>query len=471
MKFVTASYNVGYPAYGAKFLNNDTLLVAGGGGEGNNGIPNKLTVLRVDPTKDTEKEQFHILSEFALEDNDDSPTAIDASKGIILVGCNENSTKIAQGKGNKHLRKFKYDKVNDQLEFVTSVDFDASTNADDYTKLVYISREGTVAAIASSKVPAIMRIIDPSDLTEKFEIETRGEVKDLHFSTDGKVVAYITGSSLEVISTVTGSCIARKTDFDKNWSLSKINFIADDTVLIAASLKKGKGIVLTKISIKSGNTSVLRSKQVTNRFKGITSMDVDMKGELAVLASNDNSIALVKLKDLSMSKIFKQAHSFAITEVTISPDSTYVASVSAANTIHIIKLPLNYANYTSMKQKISKFFTNFILIVLLSYILQFSYKHNLHSMLFNYAKDNFLMKRDTISSPYAIDEDLHQTTLFGNHGTKTSVPSVDSIKVHGVHETSSVNGTEVLCTESNIINTGEAEFEITNATFREIDDA
>lgn len=85
-----------------------------------------------------------------------------------------------------------------------------------------------------------MRIIDPSDLTEKFEIETRGEVKDLHFSTDGKVVAYITGSSLEVISTVTGSCIARKTDFDKNWSLSKINFIADDTVLIAASLKKGK---------------------------------------------------------------------------------------------------------------------------------------------------------------------------------------------------------------------------------------
>nr|CAI6711607.1 CMF_HP1_G0048400.mRNA.1.CDS.1 [Saccharomyces cerevisiae] len=39
MKFVTASYNVGYPAYGAKFLNNDTLLVAGGGGEGNNGIP------------------------------------------------------------------------------------------------------------------------------------------------------------------------------------------------------------------------------------------------------------------------------------------------------------------------------------------------------------------------------------------------------------------------------------------------
>ena len=273
MKFVTAGYNVGYPAYGAKFLNNNTLLVAGGGGEGNNGIPNKLTTLRVDPTKNSEKEQFCILSEFTLEDNDDSPTAIDASRGIVLLGCNENSTKIAQGKGNKHLRKFAYDELNGQLKFVTSVDFDRSTNADDYTKLVYISREGSVAAIASSKVPAIMRIIDPSDLTEKFEIETRGEVKDLHFSTDGKVVAYITGSSLEVISTVTGSCIARKTDFDTNWSLSKINFIADDTVMIAASLKKGKGIVLTKISIKSGNTSVLKFKQVTNKFKGITSMD------------------------------------------------------------------------------------------------------------------------------------------------------------------------------------------------------
>ncbi|CAI4050439.1 hypothetical protein SKDZ_14G3450 [Saccharomyces kudriavzevii ZP591] len=471
MKFVTASFNVGYPAYGAKFLNNDTLIVAGGGGEGNNGIPNKLTTLRVDPTKDSEKEQFCELSEYTLEDSDDSPTAIDASKGIILLGCNENSIRISQGKGNKHLRKFVYDGANDPLKFVTSVDFDRSTNADDYTKLIYISREGTVAAIASSKVPAIMRIIDPVDLTEKFEIETRGEVKDLHFSTDGKVVAYITGSSLEVISTVTGSCIARKTDFDKNWSLSKINFIADDTVLIAASLKKGKGIVLTKISIKSGNTSVLKFKQVTNKFKGITSMDVDVKGELAVLASNDNSIALVKLKDLSISKIFKQAHSFAITEVAISPDSTYVASVSAANTIHVIKLPFNYVNYTSIKEKTFKFFNNFILIVLLSYILQFSYKHNLHSTLFDYAKNNFIVKRDTISSPYVINEDLHQTTLFGNHVTKTAVSLADSMRGHGMHETDFANAIKHSDIETDNIDTEAIEVEVTNVTFGGKDNA
>ncbi|CAI1728350.1 hypothetical protein SEUBUCD646_0N03390 [Saccharomyces eubayanus] len=457
MKFVTASYNVGYPVYGAKFLDNDTLLVAGGGGEGNNGISNKLTTLRVDPTKDSKKSQFRELSEFVLEENGDSPTAIDASKGILLLGCNENSTKITEGKGNKHLRKFEYNGVNDQLKFVTSVDFDKSTNPDDYTKLVYISREGTVAAIASSKVPAIMRIIDPSDLTEKFEIETRGEVKDLHFSSDGKVIAYITGSSLEVISTVTGSCIARKTDFDKNWSLSKINLIADDTVLIAASLKKGKGIVLTKISIKSGNTSVLKTKQVTNKFKGITSMDVDVKGELAVMASNDNSVALVKLRDLSVSKIFKQAHSFAITEVAISPDSTYVASVSAANTIHVIKLPFNYSNYTSTKEKFTKFFTNFILIVLFSFILQFSYKHNLHSTLFNYAKSNFILKKDTISSPYVINEDLHQTTLFGNYGTKTSVSITDSIKVHDMHATNSVGESGDFRVENGSIHTEAIE--------------
>ncbi|EJS41904.1 sec12p [Saccharomyces arboricola H-6] len=471
MKFVTASCNVGYPAYGAKFLNNDTLLVAGGGGEGNNGIPNKLTTLRVDPTKGSEKEQFHELSEFALEDNDDSPTAIDASKGIVLLGCNENSAKIAEGRGNKHLRKFEYNVVDGQLKFVTSVDFDKSTNADDYTKLVYMSREGNVAAIASSKVPAIMRIIDSSDLTEKFEIETRGEVKDLHLSTDGKVVAYITGSSLEVISTVTGSCIARKTDFDSNWSLSKINFTADDTVLIAASLKKGKGIVLTKISIKSGNTSVLKSKQVTNKFKGITSMDVDMKGELAVLASNDNSIALVKLKDMSISKIFKQAHSFAITEVIISPDTSYVASVSAANTIHIIKLPFNYANYTSTKEKISKIFINFILIVLFSFILQFSYKHNLHSTLFNYAKTNFIIKKDTISSRYVINEDLHQTTLFGNYGTKTSVSIADSIREHGVHETESVDSAKNLDVGNGNFNMESIETEVAEATFGKGNDA
>ena len=47
MKLHTVSCNVGYPLYGARFLEDNTLLFAGGGGEGKNGIPNKLPLLGV----------------------------------------------------------------------------------------------------------------------------------------------------------------------------------------------------------------------------------------------------------------------------------------------------------------------------------------------------------------------------------------------------------------------------------------
>jgi prolactin regulatory element-binding protein len=41
--------NVGYPVFTSKFTNDDTLIVAGGGGEGKNGIRNKFVSSNTDP--------------------------------------------------------------------------------------------------------------------------------------------------------------------------------------------------------------------------------------------------------------------------------------------------------------------------------------------------------------------------------------------------------------------------------------
>ncbi|CCE64431.1 hypothetical protein TPHA_0H02270 [Tetrapisispora phaffii CBS 4417] len=389
MKLSASIYNSGYPLYGAKFLNDRILLVAGGGGEGNNGIPNKITALRIDFSK---KKVIKRFREIVLDPNDDSPTTLDAAKNIILVGCNENSEKIKSGSGNHHIRKFDYE--NDHLKFVAGIDFDGSKNPDDYTKLVYMSKDATVGAIASSAIPTVIRIIDPNDLTEKYEIDTGHDVKDMHFSPDGKVICYITPNTLEVISIVTGRFIIRKTDFDKSWILSKIRFINDDTVLVAAVLKNNKqnGIVMTTISLKSGNATVLKSKLVTKQFKGITSMDIDPSGECAAIASNDNSIALVILKDLSVGKVFYQIHTFAITKVAFSPDSKYVASVSAANTVHVIEVPKDFSKSTSIIHKLWKFFKNVLLIVILAYLAQLAYVNNYNIKALDYMKIKYLHK-------------------------------------------------------------------------------
>lgn len=445
MKFETSLYNVGYPVYGARFLNNSTLLVAGGGGEGNNGIPNKLTALQVNFSKRKVVKRFR---ELTLDPNDDSPTTLDVANNVILMGCNENSKKIESGQENHHLRKYVYE--NDHLRFVASVDLNRTTNAEDYTKLTYISRDGSVAAVASSKVPTIIRIVQPENLKETYEIETGNDVKDLHFSPDGKVLSYITASTLEVISIVTGRFIIRKTNFDKNWTLSKIRFIGEDTILIAATLKKGSGVVLTKISLKSGTSSVLKTKLVTNKFKGVTSMDVDINGQLAALASNDNSIAIVRLKNFSVAKLFKQVHSFAVTRVSFSPDSRILASVSAANTIHVIQLPEGLPTSTSFFEKLMKLFFNFLLVVMLAAAAQLSYKYNLHHKVYEYVHREYISKNDS-SSYFTLNDPLRQTTLVGdivniNTYTRPLSTELSSIDTSVLRKVSSIKDTLIPAT-------------------------
>lgn len=38
----SSTVNVGYPVFAAKFLGDERLVIAGGGGEGKNGIKNKI---------------------------------------------------------------------------------------------------------------------------------------------------------------------------------------------------------------------------------------------------------------------------------------------------------------------------------------------------------------------------------------------------------------------------------------------
>ncbi|BAO39797.1 putative guanine nucleotide-exchange factor SED4 [Kluyveromyces marxianus DMKU3-1042] len=403
-------YNIGYPIYGAKFLNDSTLLVAGGGGEGNNGIPNKISALKIDFTKKKIVKRFRELS---LDDKDDSPTTLDCSNNVILVGCNEGSEKIKSGQGNNHLRKYVYH--NEHLKFVASIDLDGSTKPEDYTKLTCISSDASVAAIASSKVPTIIRIVNPANLRETYEVETGNDVKDLHFSPDGKVLSYITASTLEVMSVVTGNFIVRKTDFDSNWTMSKIRFIDQDNVIIAATLTKGTGIVLIKVSLKSGVAKVVKSKLITNKFKGATSLDVDPSGRLVAIAGNENSVVVVTLRNLRVVKFMKQVHSFAITRLVFSPDSKLLASVSAANTVHILKIPPTLATSQSLMESTMVFFTNAIIVAIVAALAYYGKEHNLHIKALHFAQTQYkkLTEKNDSSNYFVLHEYPEQTTLVG----------------------------------------------------------
>lgn len=376
MRFTSCKYTADYPLYAATFIQSNalkaTLLVAGGGGEGKNGIPNMITSLKFN----SQTSQFSKLQDIELPEEGDSPTAMDASiaNGVVLVGCNSNSEKIGGKLGNEHLKQYNMD-LRLQLEAGKSVDLFQSSNPDEYTKLIKLTSDGSRAAIASSiEDQTLIKVVDSETLETRFEINDKkgGEVKDAGFAPNGEKLAFITPKAFNVVSTMTGEVIMTlEEDFAKNnWNLSKMKFIDDYRVLIVATThdskdKRHSGVVLIKVQL-SGNkkATIIQSQFLTNKFKGITAMDLHTESDLLVLATSENSVLIVKLSNFDIKSTFHEIHTFAVTSVAISPNGRYVASVSAANTIHMVQIPENFKNAISNRKESFQMWSSIILLIL-----------------------------------------------------------------------------------------------------------
>ncbi|CAL9728575.1 guanine nucleotide-exchange factor Sec12p [Monosporozyma unispora] len=441
MRFANSKFTADYPLYGANFIQSNaqkaTLLVTGGGGEGKNGIPNMITSYRFT----AQTGQFDKLQEIELPEDDDSPTAMDASiqTGVVLVGCNENSEKVKSGKGNKHLRKYNMD-LRLQLEPAESIDLFHSSNPDEYTKVIQLSSDGKLGAVCSSKESeAIIKIIDAETLEERFEInDANKEVKDISFAANGKYFAYITPNSLEIISTVTGKSITRlNQEFDANkWNLSKMKFIDNNSLLIVATKhdhadKKHSGIVLLKVSVRNGKAAITQSKLLTNKFKGITAMDLHEENDVLALATSENSILICKLSNFDIKGTFNQIHTFAVTKITISPNGKYVVSVSAANTIHMIQIPINFKHSMSNRKENFQLWSSAVLLLVAIIFYKISTDNKeyfkakiaekniqlpevLNNIIKGYMKMKDLNKPQQFREEINTQELFNQTTLVGN---------------------------------------------------------
>lgn len=388
MTLQNITYNLGYPVYGAKFVNDDVLVVAGGGGRDQPGIRSKLTALRVDFGKKKPVKRFR---EITMDSSDDSPTTLDAARGVILVGCNEGAQKIADTGVNHHIRKYVYQ--NDHLQFTASIDFDSAADPDIYTKLTAISPNGAVAAIASSKTPTLIRVINPLDLSQKYEIQTGREVRDLAFSLDGQLLAYVTSSGLDVASIASGEFIMKKADFDKDLIFSKVRFIANDTILVAATFTNKPGAVLLKVKFSKKGGKVIQRGQISTRLGSITALEVDPQNKFLVLATNENSVAIFNVGNLSGIESFKNLHELLITRIAISPDSKLIATVSAGNTVNVIN-KFSGGSLGSIVSLLKKILINIVLVVIIAALANVAYKNDLHLKSYEFARKKYLKRRE-----------------------------------------------------------------------------
>lgn len=367
VKLNSVSYDIEYPIYGAKFLNDKTLLVTGGGGQGNQENSNRLTALTINLTK--KKKPIKKFRELKLKEENDAPSCLDSNNNIILLGCNEGQASIKDGH-NHNLQKFIY--INDHLKYVTSTSLENDILPSIYQKFITISKDGSIAAVASSKIPTLIHILDPVNLFEKYEIETNNEVKDLDISPDGKNLTYITKTNtIEIISIITGRSLLRRVDFDKNYNLTKVKFIDDDHVILGVSLKDGNGISLVKLSL-SQKLKTVKEIVASKKIKSITAIDINLKNGVIAIAGNENSIILFKVQSLKSIKTFSNVHSLSITKITFSPNGEFLASVSVANTVNVIEIPDALGIET---HHIYNFFKRSLQLLILAVVIQLAWKY------------------------------------------------------------------------------------------------
>ncbi|CAI8507719.1 unnamed protein product [Hanseniaspora opuntiae] len=445
MKVEVLKSNLKYPLYACKFIADDLLLVTGGGGEGNNGIDNKITLLSIENNK------IKKFRELKLSDDSDSPTCMDFAylspniqdslpnsvllgsddiqdiikvDGVFLLGCNENSNKIMQSNINNSLQRFNYE--NQHIRFIASVDYDQDEQTprdlNTYLKFLKISDNIEFAACCTSKVPSVIRIINPITLNELYEIETGNELRDFDFQKgkQAKILSYITKSTCELISCVTGTFITKSYHFDVNkYTPLKLVFIKEDCFFIILKNDISNKFELHLFSM-TGEIKLLKIHELKNlNFKGITSVDYSSDESILAISGNDNSVNFFHLyykqanssnhssiiPALSNSKLkflkkFSDLHTFAITKIAFNQSGSRLSTVSADNSVSVINIPKNFKKHKPTTKKFLSFLFKLIILVGLCIIGKFVYENDLHI----YTKDALLEFNEDTFQPLMKDK-------------------------------------------------------------------
>lgn len=378
----SAALNTGYPIFGIKFIDNKTVLAVGGGGEGNNGIPNKITAVKCSLKVKDKERRLQKYREITLPSNEDSPMCVDAAgvvgddgnKNSIFVGCNQSSALIKNMNVNNNLRKYGFTDE-EHLKFLDAVQFDNTVlaeSAGEYPKIISLSRESEVGALMTSQTPSEVYIFRPEnlELVAKTKASTSGEIKDLQVSQHdgGKSVCLVTTSTVEVINTQNGvtETVSSGNGDNKSlkilakYNLSKLRFVSDSNVVIVGALKSGKGIGIILYDVV--NHKVVKESKFTKKSGLIVAMDVSQTQNLIAVAGNDLYVHILRLSDLKLISSIPKLHKFAITSLSFSPSGTKLASGSADQTLNVMPIPPNYASGTSIFGFIFKLLMFFFVI-------------------------------------------------------------------------------------------------------------
>ncbi|KAH9818871.1 quinon protein alcohol dehydrogenase-like superfamily [Melampsora americana] len=360
------SINLGSPIYCTVFVDQDRIILGGGGGSSKNHL---------------------ILHEYGLPSGSDSPMSIDLdrSTGLVLSGINSSPTELKLGR-NLHLRTFKLlDSSLEPKESYQILDFDQSGNdyqrinclsraspqllavggSNNQLKLLYypslkaaistpiscpagelltvdFSEDGTHFLICSTQAVRIFSIIFPSSNQEK---KGKKEKKEIKLNQSHELIPTQTYPSTSFRSARFGRGPTSETIF---------------TILNPQDRKKGARV----LSWNSNDGSLRRSRLISTR--PVTAFDLSESGKLLALSSSDLTVSVIDALSLRPILTILHAHEFPVTCLKFSIDSSRLISASADTTIRVIEIPERRSAWRS-SASILIFLT--IFMILISFIL------------------------------------------------------------------------------------------------------
>ncbi|ANB14994.1 Sar family guanine nucleotide exchange factor SEC12 [Sugiyamaella lignohabitans] len=417
--------DVSYPVFASVWDSNSSLVIGGGGGEGRNGVKNKITVIKVRP----ENKGLAVRNEIVLAGDEDNPTSLDVGgHGRIYAGVNRSTKAIQEGR-NTHLRVFDYKNTSIRdgsgvtggtSEELAAVKVFSANDSNEYQKCTRVSNSGELLALSSSSSPGSLYVIETkvlldrsgSDVTETSDtLYTKtagsGPINDIDFSPGSDKLAYISDSKLYVINAQTGEENIVVDMPRKDAKFAKLRYISENTVIIAANLNQRKGVVLYKFNPNTGGR--IASRALSSKIRAISTMDAGSK--YTVVGTSDCSIAIVSSTSLNSLKKLDRVHEIAITSVALNRSQTRIASTSVSGTVRVLELPLDGIFNGGIKSIIYALWS-VILIALLAVVLQVLMKRQFF--------DALISSEDTGAVTITSD------TLSGEVIDATSTPFVTS---------------------------------------------
>ncbi|KAI9482956.1 MAG: WD40-repeat-containing domain protein [Benjaminiella poitrasii] len=350
MSCPTFNISVGIPVFSLGFTSNNQLILAGGGGASRSGVKNKLVSYKIE----TRRKDLEEDATFEFESDEDAPMSLDVhpTKPFVITGVNESEKNMKNGI-NSNCRAFKI--LDDKFELSKTLNTLESKKAEDYQRVVRFSEDGTLFATGTTDGKVnVFKYPEFEPLSKPITAAVDDEVLDVDINLEKEKLTCVLRDALklvnlrgknmgQIVQTISSSSIIKNgaahfrafrygRGYTKDFGFAVLNGIT----------KPGAYI------IKYDAYSLEQLKIVKVSNKPITAFTLSQDGAILAFGSADLSISLLDSQTLKTLTKVKDAHSFSITCIAISPDRRMIASASADNSCRIVSLPLQFPSGTAI---------------------------------------------------------------------------------------------------------------------------